>query len=61
MLQCSSPKQISYLELALNGPLDGETRDNLNMSHAASKNLLFTINDLLVHRRSNHTFCRDCF
>ena len=38
----------SYLELALNGPLDGETRDNLSMSHAASKNLLFTINDLLV-------------
>ncbi|KAF8319778.1 hypothetical protein DL93DRAFT_2225171 [Clavulina sp. PMI_390] len=38
---------ISYLELALNGPLDHETRDNLSMSHAASKNLLFTINDLL--------------
>ena len=38
----------SYLELALNGPLDHETRDNLNVSHTASKNLLFTINDLLV-------------
>ncbi|KAH7925896.1 hypothetical protein BV22DRAFT_1104694 [Leucogyrophana mollusca] len=37
----------SYLELAMNGPLDGETRDNLSRSHAASKNLLFTINDLL--------------
>ncbi|KAF8505369.1 phytochrome-like protein [Hysterangium stoloniferum] len=38
---------INYLELALNGPLDGETRENLTRSHAASKSLLFTINDLL--------------
>ncbi|KAF8319784.1 hypothetical protein DL93DRAFT_120462 [Clavulina sp. PMI_390] len=38
---------INYLELAMNGPLDKETRENLSMSHAASKNLLFTINDLL--------------
>ncbi|KAJ3992676.1 phytochrome-like protein [Lentinula boryana] len=38
---------INYLEMALNGPLDLETRDNLNRSHTASKNLLFTINDLL--------------
>ncbi|KAL1712701.1 phytochrome-like protein [Schizophyllum commune] len=38
---------INYLELALNGSLDGETRDNLSRSHAASKSLLFTINDLL--------------
>ncbi|KAJ7081401.1 hypothetical protein B0H15DRAFT_913009 [Mycena belliarum] len=38
---------INYLEMALNGPLDDETRDNLNRSHAASKSLLFTINDLL--------------
>ncbi|KAJ3881750.1 hypothetical protein F5051DRAFT_473715 [Lentinula edodes] len=38
---------INYLEMALNGPLDFETRDNLSRSHAASKNLLFTINDLL--------------
>ncbi|KAF8909011.1 hypothetical protein CPB84DRAFT_1813256 [Gymnopilus junonius] len=28
---------INYLEMALNGPLDGETRDNLSKSHAASK------------------------
>ena len=28
---------LSYLELALNGPLDGETREHLNQSHAASK------------------------
>ncbi|KAK0201594.1 hypothetical protein DFS33DRAFT_1348574 [Desarmillaria ectypa] len=38
---------INYLEMALNGPLDEETRDNLSQSHSASKNLLFTINDLL--------------
>ncbi|KAJ4482039.1 hypothetical protein J3R30DRAFT_3699364 [Lentinula aciculospora] len=38
---------INYLEMALNGPLDIETRDNLSRSHTASKNLLFTINDLL--------------
>ncbi|KAJ7578685.1 hypothetical protein C8J56DRAFT_968782 [Mycena floridula] len=38
---------INYLEMALDGPLDTETRDNLSRSHAASKNLLFTINDLL--------------
>ncbi|KXN88126.1 Cyanobacterial phytochrome B [Leucoagaricus sp. SymC.cos] len=38
---------INYLEMAMNGPLDGETRDNLVRSHAASKSLLFTINDLL--------------
>ncbi|KAJ8703164.1 hypothetical protein PTI98_001811 [Pleurotus ostreatus] len=38
---------INYLEMAMNGQLDGETRDNLSRSHAASKSLLFTINDLL--------------
>ncbi|KAI0330793.1 hypothetical protein GY45DRAFT_1370433 [Cubamyces sp. BRFM 1775] len=38
---------INYLELAMNGPLDNETRENLSHSHAASKSLLFTINDLL--------------
>ncbi|OBZ71696.1 Histidine protein kinase 1 [Grifola frondosa] len=38
---------INYLELAMNGPLDTETRENLSQSHAASKSLLFTINDLL--------------
>jgi hypothetical protein len=30
-------KHNSYLEMALNGPLDGETRDNLSRSHIASK------------------------
>ncbi|KAF5380673.1 hypothetical protein D9757_007064 [Collybiopsis confluens] len=29
----------SYLEMALNGPLDFETRDNLSRSHVASKDL----------------------
>ncbi|KIM30117.1 hypothetical protein M408DRAFT_15706 [Serendipita vermifera MAFF 305830] len=39
---------INYLELALDGTrLDEETRENLTRSHAASKALLFTINDLL--------------
>ncbi|VDB85582.1 unnamed protein product [Peniophora sp. CBMAI 1063] len=38
---------INCLELALNGSLDLETRTNLSQSHAASKSLLFTINDLL--------------
>ena len=28
---------LSYLEMALNGPLDHETRDNLSKSHSASK------------------------
>lgn len=27
----------SYLEMAMNGALDGETRENLQQSHAASK------------------------
>lgn len=35
----------SYLEMALNGPLDDETRDNLSRSHAASKvYLAFAVN-----------------
>ncbi|KAK0541087.1 hypothetical protein OC842_000176 [Tilletia horrida] len=38
---------INYLELALDGPLDTDTRDNLSKSHLASKSLLFVINDLL--------------
>ena len=48
----------------MNGSLDKETRENLSMSHAASKNLLFTINDLLVslllpfvRRLDVSTFC----
>ena len=38
---------INYIELALDGNLDSETRENLKRSHEASKSLLFTINDLL--------------
>ncbi|KAF8073642.1 GAF domain-like protein [Lyophyllum atratum] len=38
---------INYLEMALDGPLDNEARENLSRSHTASKSLLFTINDLL--------------
>ncbi|KAG8958090.1 Light-sensor Protein kinase [Tulasnella sp. 419] len=38
---------IGFLEMALEGPLDEETRKNLQTTHMASKSLLFTINDLL--------------
>ncbi|TIB68509.1 hypothetical protein E3Q24_03638 [Wallemia mellicola] len=38
---------INYVELALEGTLDPETRENLVRSRDASKSLLFTINDLL--------------
>ena len=38
---------INYLEIALEGNLDQETRDNLTRSHSASKSLVYVINDLL--------------
>lgn len=38
---------INYLEIALEGALDQETRDNLIKSHSASKSLIYVINDLL--------------
>ena len=38
---------INYLEIALEGTLDQETRDNLSKSHSASKSLIYVINDLL--------------
>lgn len=38
---------INYLEIALEGTLDQETRDNLTKSHSASKSLIYVINDLL--------------
>ncbi|KAK3111391.1 hypothetical protein LTR53_013414 [Teratosphaeriaceae sp. CCFEE 6253] len=38
---------INYLEIALEGALDSETRDNLAKSHSASKSLIYVINDLL--------------
>lgn len=38
---------INYLEIALEGALDSETRENLSKSHSASKSLIYVINDLL--------------
>jgi light-regulated signal transduction histidine kinase (bacteriophytochrome) len=38
---------INYLEIALEGSLDQETRDSLVRSHSASKSLVYVINDLL--------------
>ncbi len=38
---------INYLEIALEGSLDQDTRDNLARSHSASKSLVYVINDLL--------------
>ncbi|KAF4915630.1 Cyanobacterial phytochrome B [Colletotrichum viniferum] len=38
---------INYLEIALEGSLDQEIRDNLAKSHSASKSLIYVINDLL--------------
>ncbi|CAG8310999.1 unnamed protein product [Penicillium salamii] len=38
---------INYLEIALDGPLDQETRDNISRSHSASRSLVYIINDLL--------------
>lgn len=38
---------INYLELALDGPIEGELRENLSRSHAASRSLIHVINDLL--------------
>jgi light-regulated signal transduction histidine kinase (bacteriophytochrome) len=38
---------INYLEIALEGTLDQETRENLLRSHSASKSLVYVINDLL--------------
>ena len=38
---------INYLEIAMEGTLDTETRENLSKSHSASKSLIYVINDLL--------------
>jgi light-regulated signal transduction histidine kinase (bacteriophytochrome) len=38
---------INYLEIALEGDLDNETRENLTKSYSASKALIYVINDLL--------------
>lgn len=55
---------INYLELALDGPIQGEVRDNLVRSHAASKSLIHVINDLLDLTRTekgNELFLTDPF
>lgn len=39
---------VNYLELALEGKVDDEVRENLTRSHAASRTLIHVINDLLV-------------
>lgn len=38
---------VNYLEIALEGALDSETRDSLTKSYSASKSLIYVINDLL--------------
>ncbi|CAG7920650.1 unnamed protein product [Penicillium olsonii] len=38
---------INYLEIAMEGALDRETRDNLVRSHSASRSLVYIVNDLL--------------
>lgn len=38
---------INYLEIALEGQIDTDTRENLMKSHSASKSLIYVINDLL--------------
>jgi len=38
---------INYIEIALEGNLDQEARDNLSKSHSASKSLIYVINNLL--------------
>lgn len=45
---------INYLEIALEGDLDQETRDNLAKSHSASKSLIYVINDLLDLTKIEH-------
>lgn len=45
---------INYLEIALEGSLDATTRESLEKSHAASKSLVYVINDLLDLTKSEH-------
>ena len=52
---------INYLEIALEGALDRETRDNLAKSHSASKSLIYVINDLLdlTKTEEGHNLIKD--
>ncbi|KAI2116600.1 hypothetical protein LOZ32_003958 [Ophidiomyces ophidiicola] len=45
---------INYLEIAMENPLDQDTRDNLVKSHSASKSLIYIINDLLDLTNAGH-------
>ena len=52
---------INYLEIALEGTIDQETRDNLAKSHSASKSLIYVINDLLdlTKTEEGHNLIKD--
>ena len=52
---------INYLEIALEGSIDTETRDNLAKSHSASKSLIYVINDLLdlTKTEEGHNLIKD--
>src|SRR5947207_6671248 len=55
---------INYLEIALEGQIDKETRENLGKSYAASKSLICVINDLLDLTRTevgNDLFRQETF
>ena len=52
---------INYLEIALEGAIDQETRENLSRSHSASKSLIYVINDLLdlTKTEEGHNLIKD--
>ncbi|KAJ5378161.1 uncharacterized protein N7496_005570 [Penicillium cataractarum] len=52
---------INYLEIALEGALDSETRESLTKSHSASKSLIYVINDLLdlTNTEKGHELIKD--
>ena len=52
---------INYLEIALEGAIDSETRENLSRSHSASKSLIYVINDLLdlTKTEEGHNLVKD--
>jgi signal transduction histidine kinase len=55
---------INYLEIALEGHLDTDTREHLVKSYAASKSLIYVINDLLDLTRTeagNDLFRNEAF
>jgi signal transduction histidine kinase len=55
---------INYLEIALEGHLDQDTREHLVKSYAASKSLIYVINDLLDLTRTeagNDLFRHEAF